>query len=99
MAHIISKCDSKWRYTRKSLFEILAMPLNGCSKCPEIHPIRTNANSAAAAAGPERKNLIEAIEYGGPLLLFDEPMQLWTIACKLRRSKPLSDVLESLGFY
>ena len=52
------------------------MSLDRGAERPEVHAVGPDADRPAPAAGAEGQDLVEAIEQAGPLLLFDEPLEL-----------------------
>src|SRR5262249_18909085 len=79
-----------------ALFQILAVSLHGGDERPEVHAVGADADSAAAAAGAERQDLVETVEQAGPLLLIDEPFELRPVRGGLRVGQPLAGVFERL---
>ena len=68
------------------------MALNGGAERPEVHAVGADADGAAAAAGAEGQDLVEAVEQAGPLLALDEPFELRAVGGELRGGEPVGEV-------
>ena len=72
------------------------MSLDRGAERPAIHAVGPDADRTAAAAGAEGENLVETVEQAGPLLLFDEPLELRPVGGEVGLGEPLPQVLEGL---
>ena len=54
------------------------------------------ADGAAAAAGAEGQDLVEAVEQAGPLAGLDQPFQLRPVGGEVRLGQPRTQVLQRL---
>src|SRR5262249_9015348 len=80
----------------KPLLQVLAVPLDRRPERPVVHPVGSDPHQAAAATGPKRQDLVEAVEQAGPLFGLDEPFQLRPVGGELWLDKPLTQMGKGL---
>src|SRR5262249_32409354 len=62
LADVVGQHDAERLDPRETLLEVLAMSLDAGAEGPAVHAVGAYADGAAAAAGAERQDLVEAVE-------------------------------------
>src|SRR5262249_24454489 len=87
---------AQWLDAGEAFLEVLAVALDGSSEGPEVHAVRSEADGAAATAGAERQDLVEAVEQARPLFGLDEPLELRPVSSEFRLGEPAPQEREGL---